>query len=159
MPRSSSARGDVERVDAEILEEIIKKTFGEAKETLFDEIPNHVESVINANAETVLINNRTESVASQVTNSPTASLLSQVSNTVSSPSEASIYRIPTVQLPRFDGQNVEWPRFTDTVQAVIGKNPVLRDIQKFAYLKSCLSKPTVEKIKFPEIIAGCYPTA
>ncbi|XP_043504903.1 uncharacterized protein LOC122525925 [Polistes fuscatus] len=127
--------------------------------TLVDEIHNHVESVIDARAEAELIINRAESVATLDTNAPTTNLLSPVSTTVSNPSVDSIYRVPAVQLPRFDGQHEEWPSFADTFQSVIGDNPAIRDIQKFAYLKSCLSGPAAEKIRVLEITADNYPIA
>ncbi|XP_043498822.1 uncharacterized protein LOC122522080 [Polistes fuscatus] len=127
-----------------ILEELIEKTSGETMGTLVDEIHNHVEA---------------ESVATLDTNAPTTNLLSPVSTTVSNPSVDSIYRVPAVQLPRFDGQHEEWPSFADTFQSVIGDNPAIRDIQKFAYLKSCLSGPAAEKIRVLEITADNYPIA
>ncbi|XP_043497161.1 uncharacterized protein LOC122520907 [Polistes fuscatus] len=142
-----------------ILEELIEKTSGETMGTLVDEIHNHVESVIDARAEAELIINRAESVATLDTNAPTTNLLSPVSTTVSNPSVDSIYRVPAVQLPRFDGQHEEWPSFADTFQSVIGDNPAIRDIQKFAYLKSCLSGPAAEKIRVLEITADNYPIA
>ncbi|XP_043496425.1 uncharacterized protein LOC122520402 [Polistes fuscatus] len=142
-----------------ILEDLIEKTSGETMGTLVDEIRNHVESVIDARAEAELIINRAESVATLDTNAPTTNLLSPVSTTVSNPSVDSIYRVPAVQLPRFDGKHEEWPSFADSFQSVIGDNPALRDIQKFAYLKSCLSGPAAEKIRVLEITADNYPIA
>ncbi|XP_043501597.1 uncharacterized protein LOC122523779 [Polistes fuscatus] len=142
-----------------ILEELIEKTSGETMGTLVDEIHNHVESVIDARAEAELIINRAESVATLDTNAPTTNLLSPVSTTVSNPSVDSIYRVPAVQLPRFDGKHEEWPSFADSFQSVIGDNPAIRDIQKFAYLKSCLSGPAAEKIRVLEITADNYPIA
>ncbi|KAI4476866.1 hypothetical protein M0804_013193 [Polistes exclamans] len=70
--------------DVAILEEMIEKTSREAIGMLVDKIHNHVESFIDAKAETELIIIRAESVASQVANLPTASLLSQASTTFSS---------------------------------------------------------------------------
>ncbi|XP_043496457.1 uncharacterized protein LOC122520461 [Polistes fuscatus] len=142
-----------------ILEDLIEKTSGETMGTLVDEIRNHVESVIDARAEAELIINRAESVATLDTNAPTTNLLSPVSTTVSNPSVDSIYRVPAVQLPRFDGKHEEWPSFADSFQSVIGDNPAIRDIQKFAYLKSCLSGPAAEKIRVLEITADNYPIA
>ncbi|KAI4476771.1 hypothetical protein M0804_013315 [Polistes exclamans] len=93
--------------DSTIFEDLIEKTSSEAMRTLVDEIPNHVESVIDAKAEAKLIINRAESVATNDTNSPITSLSSPVRITVSSPSVDSIYRISAVQIPHFDGLAAE----------------------------------------------------
>ncbi|KAI4476343.1 hypothetical protein M0804_013680 [Polistes exclamans] len=97
-----------------IFEELTEKTFCESMGLLVDEIHNHVESVIDAKAESELIINRAKSVATQYTNLPITSLPSPVRTTVSSPSVDSIYRIPAVQLPHFDGQHEKSPNIADT---------------------------------------------
>ncbi|KAI4476532.1 hypothetical protein M0804_013511 [Polistes exclamans] len=76
---------------------MVEKTSGKAVGTLVDEIQNHIEAVFDSIAEEEFIVNRIDSVATQDTNLPTASLLSSVSTTVSSLSIHSIYRIPAVQ--------------------------------------------------------------
>ncbi|KAI4476772.1 hypothetical protein M0804_013316 [Polistes exclamans] len=86
---------------------MVEKTSGKAMGTLVDEIHNHIEAVIDAIAEAKLTIIGIDSVATQDTDSRTASLLSPVSTTVSILSVDSIYRIPAVQLPRFDGQHEE----------------------------------------------------
>ncbi|KAI4476634.1 hypothetical protein M0804_013413 [Polistes exclamans] len=90
---------------AAIFEVLIEKTAGEAMKTLVNKIHNYVKSVIDSKAETELIINRAESVATEGANSPITSLSSSVRTTVISPSVDSIYRIPAVQLPHFDGQH------------------------------------------------------
>ncbi|KAI4476338.1 hypothetical protein M0804_013675 [Polistes exclamans] len=117
-------------VPVPIFEELIEKTYGEAMGTLVDEIHNHVESVIDAKTEAELIINRAELVATQDTNSPFRSLSFSVRATVSSPSVDSIYRIPAVQLPHFDGQHEKSLSIADTFQSVIEDNPPLQNIQK-----------------------------
>ncbi|KAI4476643.1 hypothetical protein M0804_013422 [Polistes exclamans] len=96
--------------------------------TLVDEIHNQIEAVIYAIAEAKLIINRINLVATQDANSPTTSLLSPASTTVSILSVDSIYKIPA-------------------------------DIQKFEYLKSCLSGPAAEKVRVLKITADNYLSA
>ncbi|KAI4476249.1 hypothetical protein M0804_013736 [Polistes exclamans] len=100
--------------DLTIFKELIEKTSGEAMGKLYDEIHNHVKSVIDAKAEAELIINRAESVATQNTISPITSLSSLVRTTVSSPSVDSIYRIPAVQLPHFDRQHEKSPSIAES---------------------------------------------
>ncbi|KAI4482049.1 hypothetical protein M0804_009068 [Polistes exclamans] len=145
--------------DFTTLEDIVEKTSKEAMGTLVDEIFNHIEAVIDAKAEAELIIDRFKLITTQGTNSPATSLLSHVNTTVSNPSVDSSYKIPAVQLPRFDGQHEESPSFADTFQSVIGNNPEHRDIKKFSSLKSCLSEPAAEKIRALEINADSYPVA
>ena len=57
-----------------------------------------------------------------------------------SPSEsASVVKLPKLQLPTFSGVKLEWQSFFDIFEAAIIKQPSLTDVQKFVYLKSCLT--------------------
>ncbi|XP_043504625.1 uncharacterized protein LOC122525764 [Polistes fuscatus] len=123
------------------------------------EINANLEIAFEIKAEAELIVERFETISVQSTNSPLASFTSHSGIVTNSPSIENNYRIPAVQLPRFDGQHEEWPSFVDAFLSVIGKNSDLRDIQKFSYLKSCLSGPAAEKIRALEITADNYPIA
>ncbi|XP_076661119.1 uncharacterized protein LOC143364992 [Halictus rubicundus] len=47
-------------------------------------------------------------------------------------------RLPTLQLPSFDGNYSDWLKFKDTFTSVIHENNSLTDIQRFHYLNSSL---------------------
>lgn len=49
-----------------------------------------------------------------------------------------IVRLPTLQLPSFDGNYSEWLKFKDTFTSVIHENNSLTDIQRFHYLNTSL---------------------
>jgi hypothetical protein len=48
---------------------------------------------------------------------------------VTNSSELSV-RLPTINLPSFDGSYSEWTSFSDTFEALIDKNDRIPDIQK-----------------------------
>ncbi|XP_043494091.1 uncharacterized protein LOC122518997 [Polistes fuscatus] len=144
--------------DIVILKEILEAPPENIEQPLFEEINTKLEIAFEIKAEAELIVERFETISVQSTNSPAASLISHTGIVAKNPSLEN-YRIPAVQLPRFDGQHEEWPSFVYAFQSVIGKNPELRDIQKFSYLKSCLSGTAAEKIHALEITADNYPIA
>ena len=58
----------------------------------------------------------------------------------SSPQDSMIYtRLPDLTLPKFDGNVTSWLEFRDTFQSVIASSARLSNIDKFHYLKGCLS--------------------
>ncbi|XP_043496437.1 uncharacterized protein LOC122520417 [Polistes fuscatus] len=145
--------------DIVILKEILEAPPENIEQALFEEINSNLEIAFEIKAEAELVVERFETISVQSTNSAAASLTSHTGIVTNNPSIENNYRIPAVQLPRFDGQHEEWPSFVDAFQSVIGKNSELRDIQKFSYLKSCLSGPAAEKIRTLEITADNYPIA
>lgn len=48
-------------------------------------------------------------------------------------------KLPTIQLPKFSGNFENWMDFHDTFDSMIVKNNNITPIQKFHYLKACLS--------------------
>lgn len=46
------------------------------------------------------------------------------------------FKLPTINLPSFSGNNEDWLSFSDSFQSLIHKNETLSDIQKLHYLKS-----------------------
>lgn len=145
--------------DVAILKEIMEETPENTEEKLVEEINTHFEAVLDIKAETELMIERFESISAQDTNSPAASLISHTGIAASNPSIDNNYGIPVGQLPRFDGRHEEWPSFAEAFQQVIGRNSELRNIEKFSYLKSCLSGQAAEKIRTLEITADNYPIA
>ncbi|XP_043498399.1 uncharacterized protein LOC122521621 [Polistes fuscatus] len=124
--------------DIVILKEILEAPPENIEQALFEEINAKLEIAFEIKAEAELIVERFETISVQSTNSPAASLISHTGIVAKNPSLEN-YRIPAVQLPRFDGQHEEWP--------------------SFVYLKSCLSGTTAEKIRALEITADNYPIA
>jgi len=56
-------------------------------------------------------------------------------------------KLPKIPLPKFSGQSpIEWVSFWDQFTAGVDENQSLRDVQKLAYLKSCLLGPAAESI-------------
>ncbi|XP_053388319.1 uncharacterized protein LOC123543829, partial [Mercenaria mercenaria] len=52
---------------------------------------------------------------------------------------SSVYhRLPILDLPRFDGNILDWQSFWDSYESAIHTNPSLSGVQKFNYLKSSL---------------------
>nr|XP_029716822.1 uncharacterized protein LOC109408852 [Aedes albopictus] len=47
-------------------------------------------------------------------------------------------RLPTLELPTFSGDYMDWPAFRDAFEALIDKNLQLSNVQKLLYLKSTL---------------------
>lgn len=55
-------------------------------------------------------------------------------------SHSSVYhRLPKLDLPRFDGDILQWPSFWDSYDSAIHSNLSLSNVQKFNYLKSSIT--------------------
>ncbi|EZA46352.1 hypothetical protein X777_00247 [Ooceraea biroi] len=68
-------------------------------------------------------------------------------------------KLPTLDLSKFDGTYSQWLLFRDTFQALVDKNTVLENIQKFYYLKSCLHGNAAQILQSLEMSADNYATA
>ncbi|XP_066585561.1 uncharacterized protein [Prorops nasuta] len=68
-------------------------------------------------------------------------------------------RLPTLNLPMFDGSYAQWLPFRDTFQALINENIALNNIQKFYYLKSSLREAAGQIIHSLEMSAENYEIA
>lgn len=64
-------------------------------------------------------------------------VLSEV-NSVHSMINSSNVKLPTIQLPSFAGNCVDFPKFRDTFESLIINNATLSDVQKLHYLNSTL---------------------
>ena len=57
-------------------------------------------------------------------------------------------KLPKISLPKFTCQlPIEWVSFWDQFTAVVDENQWLHEVQKLAYLKSCLLGLTAESIQ------------
>ncbi|XP_046143725.1 uncharacterized protein LOC123988305 [Osmia bicornis bicornis] len=69
----------------------------------------------------------------------------QIASPVSSQSPAAV-KLPTIQLPTFDGNYSGWIRFRDTFSSLVHESE-LSDVQKFHYLNSALKGPAARVIQ------------
>jgi hypothetical protein len=58
------------------------------------------------------------------------------SSTHSTHTSSSEIRLPTIEIPCFDGNVCKWLHYKDTFEALIVKNKSLSNVQKFHYLTS-----------------------
>lgn len=49
--------------------------------------------------------------------------------------------LPTIELPKFDGNVIEWYYFRDMIQSLVHKNQSILDIERFHYL-CCMGSVT-----------------
>lgn len=68
-------------------------------------------------------------------------------------------KLPTLNLPIFNGSYEQWLPFYDSFNALIHQNKELADVQKFYYLKSCLKGIAAEVIQSLEASASNYDVA
>lgn len=68
-------------------------------------------------------------------------------------------RLPRINLPSFSGLYEEWRPFYDTFDSLIHADTSIPDIQKFHYLKSCLSGKAAKIIQSLSISANSYTIA
>ncbi|XP_029659414.1 uncharacterized protein LOC115233245 [Formica exsecta] len=73
--------------------------------------------------------------------------------------KASGIRLPTIELPKFSDDTVEWLSFRDTFESLISKNENIDPIQKFHYLKAALEGGAAQIIKSLEFTAVNYAVA
>ena len=79
-----------------------------------------------------------------------SSQLSSSSSTTSHSNQNLNVKLPTIELPKFNGDYTEWASFFDTFSSLVGSNESLSNSQKLHYLKSCLEdepKKTLESLK------------
>ena len=67
----------------------------------------------------------------------------------------SLVKLPPIKLPTFDGQYCNWLEFKEVFVALVDQDESLSPIEKFYYLKTCLSDTVKEKI---EVSATKYDT-
>ncbi|XP_076377782.1 uncharacterized protein LOC143259435 [Megalopta genalis] len=73
---------------------------------------------------------------------------SQFSSAVSSlatPAQLAV-KLPTIQLPSFDGNYSDWVKFWDTFLSLIDSNDLLSDLQKFHYLHTSLKGAAAARV-------------
>lgn len=68
-------------------------------------------------------------------------------------------KLPTINLPKFNGAFQNWLEFRDTFQSLIHNNVSVSNVQKFHYLKASLEGDAALVIKSLEISAANYNVA
>lgn len=68
-------------------------------------------------------------------------------------------RLPTIELPKFNGEAAEWLSFRDTFESLIHKNETIDNIQKFHYLRASLEGVAAQIIKSLELTTVNYTVA
>ncbi|XP_013149246.1 PREDICTED: uncharacterized protein LOC106111652 [Papilio polytes] len=85
-------------------------------------------------------------------NSPSSDFKSITSN-------RKLVKLPTIQLPKFNGSYENWLEFRDTFASLIHSNDDIDDINKFHYLRACLESSAAVVIKSIEFSASNYSVA
>jgi hypothetical protein len=68
-------------------------------------------------------------------------------------------KLPTINLPHFNGEYTEWTVFYDSFLSLIHENAKLENIQKLHYLRSCLGDEPRRIIESLSVSADSYNTA
>ncbi|XP_055622276.1 uncharacterized protein LOC129765864 [Toxorhynchites rutilus septentrionalis] len=90
---------------------------------------------------------------------PVIPIDSQILQTVHPTSALSGLKLPTISLPEFDGDYMQWLGFHDTFLALIHSNTDVPAIQKFHYLKAALKGEAAQLIESIAISAANYNLA
>lgn len=67
--------------------------------------------------------------------------------------------LPKIELPKFDGDVVQWCSFRDMFLSLVHNNQNISDIERFHFFKSCLSGPALAVIKSIPLTADNYSIA
>lgn len=80
-------------------------------------------------------------------------------NSTTLPSSSRRVNLPKLQLPKFGGQPKEWLEFHNMFQVLVHENADLSNIEKFQYLRSCLTDKAAKLIQSLEVTAENYTKA
>lgn len=104
-------------------------------------------------AKSFLVNNSAVSTSSHSSNNG-----SNISSRTRESSQLSI-KLPTIELPSFNGEPSDWITFRDTFNSLIDENANLSNIQKLHYLKACLKGEAINVISTVENTSDNYDLA
>ena len=91
---------------------------------------------------------------------PAGSLSSlSISNRTPSVSQEAKVKLPKLELPKFDGDIINWRGFWDQFQVAIHENETIAEIDKFTYLKSFLSNSALSAISGLSLNSANYKEA
>ncbi|XP_036340110.1 uncharacterized protein LOC118749413 [Rhagoletis pomonella] len=81
------------------------------------------------------------------------------STRIVSSSTQSRFHLPKLQLPKFSGHHADWLDFYDMFSVLVHTNNELSDIEKFQYLRSCLTDSAARLVQALEVTAVNYRKA
>lgn len=67
--------------------------------------------------------------------------------------------LPKIELPKFDGNTIQWRSFRDMFASMVHENRSLSEIERFHFLVSCLSGPALDIVKSVPMSADNYAIA
>ncbi|XP_029713974.1 uncharacterized protein LOC115258098 [Aedes albopictus] len=83
----------------------------------------------------------------------------QLQHQIPVPQQSVDVRLPTLELPTFGGDYMDWPGFRDAFQALIDRNMQLSNVQKLLYLKSTLKEEAASVLEALDITDANYQVA
>lgn len=137
----------------------------------FESVESQIESLSAAGYETQLLNfenefyeaiGKAKSLISNASsnNSIRNSASSSQSNRFLGHGNAKIdVKLPTIELPNFNGEQSHWISFHDTFKSLIDENQSLSDIQKLHYLRACVKGEASSIISTIENTSNNYAIA
>ncbi|CAH1725392.1 unnamed protein product [Aphis gossypii] len=90
---------------------------------------------------------------------PTTSVTNRMPRPECGASAGTAIALPKIELPKFDGDVVQWCSFRDMFCSLVHDNQSISDIERFHFLKSCLSGPALAVIKSIPLTANNYNIA
>ncbi|KAJ8962292.1 hypothetical protein NQ318_018271, partial [Aromia moschata] len=101
-----------------------------------------------------------EAIARRLLNPQVGSIVGESgANSNSLVNEKFNIKLPTINLPVFDGSYENWLYFKDTFNSIVHANKTISDVQKFHYLRSCLKGEATDLIKSLEVSSANYNAA
>jgi hypothetical protein len=117
---------------------------------------NYYEYIARAQEYLESTRNSAASTSSTTANADIQVVLSQLSNLT--PNDNNV-KLPTITLSKFNGKYEEWLSFEDSFKALVRNNVKIQTVQKFNYLKSCLTGNAAQIIQSLNSIAENYEIA
>ncbi|XP_045461903.1 uncharacterized protein LOC123672004 [Harmonia axyridis] len=133
-----SIQSQIEVIDERELDSNERQTF---EDSFYDTV---------SRAKEILSNSTQHNAKTTVNNQPISEHVPLVSSTI---------KLPTLELPHFNGAYDQWIQFRDTFKSLIHTSTTLSNIQKFHYLQSCLKDEAAQIIHSLEICDKNYETA
>lgn len=90
---------------------------------------------------------------------PTSIATNRISHPDSDTRTGTTIALPKIELPKFDGDVVQWCSFRDLFCSLVHNNQLISDIERFHFLKSSLSGPALAVIKSIPLTASNYKIA
>lgn len=70
----------------------------------------------------------------------------EIRSVTSASMQSQFNKLPKLDLPKFDGNILEWNSFWDSFESSVHSNPSLSDVQKFNYLRSLLQNEALQTV-------------